>query len=908
MKRINILLVFVLLNLIVAAQERTVLNISGSVVNTASLVDKEVIISGKTDLHVLAEYAPLTNSVIHLNSEDACVFFDNIRPQEIIDSVLNCFYVNGAQAVNDENIRVAIYRHGTVVMPQGKTYQPLTVYTEKNYSGNSKKYSIETYNNSLGDFENKIRSFKLKRGYMATLANNADGSGYSRVFIASDGDLEVAELSAWLDRTVSFIRVFRWEWVSKKGWCQTGTSSGGNAEYNTNKMNGTWLYTWSADYSSKPNYEYVPEKWQPYWPSWDQINSKSGVSHVMAFNEPDHSEQSNVSVATAVANWPQFMKSGLRIGSPACTDFSSWLYPFMDSIKAHNYRVDYVVIHAYWGGYTASEWYNALKTIHEKTGRPLWIKEWNNGATWTTESWPDDYGDALTKQYNELKAILNVMDTAHFVERYSIYNWVGYKRMLITDDGWVTPAGELYRDSKPPVAFNRVNEVIPTYKFRSSSVSFSMAISSDNSKLDLSWTNSSQEFAYNVVVERKFDDEDFQEIYSTNQTSLASYQDMPDLTQAGKYTYRVRVLLNNGTEKLSNEQTFYVIDGDDVRYGNLVYKNVGWNAVAFKNNYNTIPVVFLGAPTNNNTSILFTTMAKISSNKLMNIGLFPWEYQNVLSLSKDESLPYFVIKTGNFNFNGLRAYVSKTLAGENWKSVSFPVAFDTVPVVFVSLSTSNNDIPVAVRVRNITKSGFEVKLQQEAANTDELKSEVFAYMAIEQGIGSVNSNKIRVGLTEENGVGNAITQYAKITYGETIENPVFLAQLQTCNDDTVTATLRCRSVTDTEARVFKQSEKSIAGITPANETAGYILVNTEIASSVERPEGTILKIYPNPVRDILHVEGIDVLDKQVEIYDVLGRKVLFRKLNDSVVDVSALNIGVYILSVENKPVQTFIKK
>ena len=41
----------------------------------------------------------------------------------------------------------------------------------------------------LEGFNNNIRSFKLKKGYMCTLANNDNGSGYSRVFIADEADL-----------------------------------------------------------------------------------------------------------------------------------------------------------------------------------------------------------------------------------------------------------------------------------------------------------------------------------------------------------------------------------------------------------------------------------------------------------------------------------------------------------------------------------------------------------------------------------------------------------------------------------------------------------------------------------------------------------------------------------------------
>src|SRR5690606_29894084 len=127
--------------------------------------------------------------------------------------------------INDEplnvgaNGRVAIYGNGTVIMPFGYGFKPLTIYSEENFDGNAKQLEIHNYHNNLGEFDNAIKSFKLKRGYMATFANGADGSGYSRVFIADEEDLEFSVMPAELYGAVSFIRVFKHEWVSKKGWC-----------------------------------------------------------------------------------------------------------------------------------------------------------------------------------------------------------------------------------------------------------------------------------------------------------------------------------------------------------------------------------------------------------------------------------------------------------------------------------------------------------------------------------------------------------------------------------------------------------------------------------------------------------------------------------------------------------------
>lgn len=906
MKLNSIILLFVLISMCTFAQERTVINVSGAVVNATSFTDKEVIVAGKTDLHVLAKYIPLTNTIIRLNSVDSWVFFDNIRPQSVIDSVLVNVFVDGSQAVHGENVRVSIYKHGAVVIPHGKDFKPLELFSQQNYGGDSQKFSLHTFHNSLGVFDNKARSFKLKRGYMATLANNADGTGYSRVFTAESADLEIPVMSSYLDNTVSFIRVFKWEWVSKKGWCQTGYMSKADPATNTNLMNCTWLYDWSAGNSSRPNFEYIPIKQNQYWPSWDQINGLKNVSHLMGYNEPDHTEQSNVSVATAVKEWPNYLKTGLRLGSPATTDFN-WLYQFMDSCKKLNYRVDYIVVHAYWGGLTPQQWYNQLKAVHDKTGRGIWIKEWNNGANWTTEWWPDAYGDALTKQNTELRAILNVLDTAHFVERYSIYNWVGYKRMVITDDGWITPAGEYYRDNNSRMAYNKSNEIIPTYKFSSAKPVLNLESSSDKTKMNLSWTNADQEFAKEVVLEKKTENGTYTEIYRSNQTLLNTYSDTHDMSISGKISYRLRVLLNNATEQVSNEQNFEVLDGNDIQYGQLTYQGVNENIIAFKNNFSTIPLVITGAPTNNNSSTLLNGKVSISSNRMFTYQIQPWNYQKISTLEKAESVPFFVLKPGNYNFGGLKVQASKSTSGATWKTVSFAQAFDKLPVVLVSLATANNKIPVIVRVRNVTKTGFEVILQKESAVEQQLVTEIFSYVAIEEGAGMVNNNKIYVGRTTENAVGNAITQFARITYPETITDPVFLAQLQTCNDDTVTAVLRCRSVLTTEARVFKQRELS-AGITvSANETAGYILINKDFVNDIQVPELSTLMVYPNPVKEKLFFVGNNESDFEIEIYSLYGALVKKGRVEGASFDVDNLISGIYIVKCKGYQNLRFIK-
>jgi hypothetical protein len=483
--------------------ERSIDNVG--VMAYSSLFGLNATVSGKTDLH-LTSATPLINSSVNLASDSAWLFFDNLKPSVVTGSWLSKVRVGGQAAVNGGNVRVAIYGTGAVVIPSSvAAANALEVFTEPNFGGSSKKYGVSVNNTGLGEFNNAIRSFKLKRGYMATLANNTDGTGYSRVLIADRGDVEVEAMPKGLDATVSYIRVFKWEWASKKGWCQTG----GGAQSATELVNGTWFYSWSADQNSAANQEYVPIRQNYYWPGFSEIYSKANVTHLLGYNEPDHTEQSNVSVESAIAQWPEMMKSGMRLGSPAVTD-NSWLYSFMDECDKRGYRVDYVAYHAYWGGKSPQNWYNDLKAIYSRTGRKIWLTEWNNGANWTTESgWPDSdksYTAAnAQKQLSDLKAILQVLDTASFIERYSIYNWVQDARAIVLN-GSLTLAGEYYAANPSQLAFS--GEFRHEWKLIDPSVTYSL--SGGNTKATLSWADLNGETGRGYLVERSLDSAAFE--------------------------------------------------------------------------------------------------------------------------------------------------------------------------------------------------------------------------------------------------------------------------------------------------------------------------------------------------------------------------------------------------------------
>lgn len=427
--------------------EAQVIDITEGVQTHASLSGATVTMTGRSELR-LTGAMPLSGTVVHLNSPDAWVLFTAVKPSTVVSTYLTQLRVNGAAAVSGGNVRVVQYELGAMVVPHAPTFQPLQVFAGPDFTGASASYGTYTYYNSssaLGVMNRAISSFRLKRGYMATFSTQTNGGGPSQVYVAQDADLEVARLPAELDNAVRFVRVFPWRWVSKKGSCDVSPVT----------LDASWHYNWDNNQNSPLDWEYVPIRQQRWWPGYP--TNKPDSTHLLGFNEPDNPVEDayktldNGSVDTAIAVWPELLATGLRVGSPAVTDGGvSWLYQFMDKADAAKLRVDYVAIHFYRCGQTATQLYNWLYDIHVRTGRPIWLTEFNNGANWTTCADPT-YAQNATR----IGEFIDMMDNAPWLERYAVYSRVEGVRQMTYDEGGLTPAGVVYRDNASPLAYQQ---------------------------------------------------------------------------------------------------------------------------------------------------------------------------------------------------------------------------------------------------------------------------------------------------------------------------------------------------------------------------------------------------------------------------------------------------------------------
>jgi hypothetical protein len=427
------------------------LNLYDTVYRIGTFTSQTATLTGTSELHVTGTGDPIAGSVINLNSQDGWFFLDNILPSTVASSFLGRVHVNGAPAVLNGNVRVVQYGGGAVVIPQSPSFTPVDVFTDQYFGGASTQLSQYTNYNSttLGQFSHAIRSFKLKRGYELTVAQNDDGTGVSKNYVAQDGDLNVPVLPGALDQSIRFVRIFPWRWTSKKGIA-------GNIGQ---QLNNQWWYNWNIDQNSSLNKEYVAIRQNRWWPGLGQDWRARGVDTLLGYNEPDRPDQANISVGDALWSWPDLLGTGLRVGAPAVSDGGlNWLYSFISQADAQGKRVDFVPVHYYRGHYpasdpagAASQFYNFLKDVYDHVHRPLWVTEWNNGANWNPPL------PTPAQQQATVSAMLNMLENTPFVERYSIYNWVEDNRRVQWDDppGTLTPAGVVYRDTVSKLAYKQ---------------------------------------------------------------------------------------------------------------------------------------------------------------------------------------------------------------------------------------------------------------------------------------------------------------------------------------------------------------------------------------------------------------------------------------------------------------------
>lgn len=181
-----------------------------------------------------------------------------------------------------------------------------------------------------------------------------------------------------------------------------------------------------------------------------------------------------------------------------------------------------------------------------------------------------------------------------------------------------------------------------------------------------------------------------------------------------------------------------------------------------------------------------------------------------------ERLFYLVVESGSHTVSDGTAIQAAVVTGDDgFGRVSFPSPFASRPVVFSQAQTYRGGHEIVTRNRNVSTSGFDVRLQEEEGRDGWHTTERIGYVAVQP----TTEAGFEVGRTA-----NAVTDESyRIDFEGTYDSPRFLADVQTYNGGN-TAGLRRRNLDRSSASVFVEEERSADGETNhVPEAVGYLV-------------------------------------------------------------------------------------
>lgn len=219
----------------------------------------------------------------------------------------------------------------------------------------------------------------------------------------------------------------------------------------------SWYYNWGVNPSSKgmpvsePSMRYMPMIWGWYpekSPATLEALRAKRPSILLGFNEPDHKDQSNIPVETALDVWPKFEGIADELVSPAAAaPLGPWMRSFMGGVEKQKLRVDSIAVHGY-PGPSPKAFLESLNRVHELYRRPIWVTEF------AVADWQAKNGAAnrfsVPQVADFMEAVCTEMEKIPWVKGYAWFPFAGKASnalrtsVLFDANGELTELGKLY--------------------------------------------------------------------------------------------------------------------------------------------------------------------------------------------------------------------------------------------------------------------------------------------------------------------------------------------------------------------------------------------------------------------------------------------------------------------------------
>jgi hypothetical protein len=225
----------------------------------------------------------------------------------------------------------------------------------------------------------------------------------------------------------------------KRGFADTG----GSYSY-LRATNANWYHTWGGGLGNPGGFDALHI---PMFRSWTNIQDHVNwaisrpepTEWVMCFNEPERSDQDNISVTDAMSRCWQIASglagTGIKIAGPAVSDNSggwNWLADFMNRANSQGLPIDAVCFH--WYGIStpddpvgaANTFLGRVDAYHNAYGLPVFISEF------AIHDWGGNYSDEAIRAANAifLQHVIPGLESRSYVVGYAWYHWFGDARLV----------------------------------------------------------------------------------------------------------------------------------------------------------------------------------------------------------------------------------------------------------------------------------------------------------------------------------------------------------------------------------------------------------------------------------------------------------------------------------------------
>jgi hypothetical protein len=241
--------------------------------------------------------------------------------------------------------------------------------------------------------------------------------------------------------------------------------------------------------------------------------------------------------------------------------------------------------------------------------------------------------------------------------------------------------------------------------------------------------------------------------------------------------------LNGGSDPADPSSNSMKIEVGEVQINHL------WKRVAFSKPF-ADPII-VAKPLSYNGDDPAVVRIRNVDNTGFEIRVQEWEYldgthdypENVGYVVMDRGI-YTVkdgsmLQAGSFETNGTNSFVS----------VSLDQSFQAIPVILSAVTSFNEGDAVGIRIRNVSKTGFEFCMQEQELNSQVHSVETIHFIAWEPSMGIIDDMTFEVNKTQ-----NEVTDlFHHIPFGQGFVNlPVFMADIQSA-DGMDTANLRWKN-------------------------------------------------------------------------------------------------------------------